>query len=47
MGGAVVPADAPNLGVDSRDPLPSDSPNDAKLALRGSGPDDCRPVARY
>jgi hypothetical protein len=44
-GGALGPAEEPSRGVDSREPLPSES-NDTKLDLRGSGPDDCLPVVR-
>lgn len=48
-GPAGVVDDPPNLGVVSRscDFRPSESPpNDARLDLRGSGPDDWRPPAR-
>jgi hypothetical protein len=45
MDGALGPAEEPSRGVDSREPLPSES-NDIRLDLRGSGPDDCLPVVR-
>ena len=44
-GRALGPAEEPSRGVDSREPLPSES-NDTRLDLRGSGPDDCLPAVR-
>jgi len=39
-GADVDPMERPRRGVDSRDRLSSDSPNETRLDRRGSGPDD-------